>query len=138
MILAAARSTSDSFETSKHVFQVALDLFRQVHDGVVPGVAPNAFTYTYFIRACNSLLPAGDEREKLITKAYTLCQQRGLVSKEVWADAAILIPDYLKGCLEQEGLDSSLTGASAGGFLLPENWTRNLKQQHKQQAVHFG
>jgi hypothetical protein len=126
VILAAARSTNRTVEDSRESFQSALKYFRETHDESKSKVKPNSFTYGYFLKACGSLLAAGPEREKLMAKAFSLCRQKSLVSKEILADSAKLIPDILKANLRAEGVIKDYEEDIPGFFLLPHDWTRNL------------
>jgi hypothetical protein len=127
VILAAARSKSKSLIESRQAFQTALDLFRKVHDNN-NGVRPNTFSYSYFLRACKALSPASDEQVKLVSKAFDLCRQNGLVSSEV----VDLIPKgILKSCLESEAVNIDSTGS----FELPKDWARNLPAKARVQPL---
>ena len=62
-----------------------------------------------------------------MAKAFDLCRRRGLVSKEVLADSAKLMPEILNATLVAEGIQGCLDQNLSTNFsLLPLDWTRNL------------
>ena len=76
-----AANTLGSLEKKTPAFKVALHAFQSLRNS--PTDQPNSFTYAFFIKACNSLLPLGDVRYKVVTQAFNECCSAGVLSQEV-------------------------------------------------------
>ena len=76
-----AANTLGSLEKKKPAFKVALHAFQSLR--ISPTDKPNSFTYAFLIKACNSLLPLGDVRYKVVTQAFKECCSAGMLSNEI-------------------------------------------------------
>jgi hypothetical protein len=103
LILVSARSPSPLPVKRREHFNLALEHFRELH-GPDSTVKPNSFTYCYFLKACQMLLPDGDGGQKLAGKTLELCKQNGLVTREVIVEAYMLDQELVRRELGQEGV----------------------------------
>ena len=62
-------------------FQVAAGVYKDITKSTL--VRPDSFTYSFWIKCCNNLLPDGDVRTKCVTYAFNQCRTDGLVTAEV-------------------------------------------------------
>ena len=76
-----AANTLGTLEKKTPAFKVALSAFQSLRKSPVD--KPNSFTYAFMIKACNSLLPLGDIRYKVVTQAFKECCDAGMLSNEV-------------------------------------------------------
>ena len=76
-----AANTLGTLEKKTPAFKVALHAFQSLRKSPID--KPNSFTYAFMIKACNSLLPLGDVRYKVVTQAFKECCDAGMLSNEV-------------------------------------------------------
>lgn len=76
-----AANTLGTLEKKTPAFKVALHAFQSLRKS--PFDKPNSFSYAFMIKACNSLLPLGDVRYKIVTQAFKECCDAGMLSNEV-------------------------------------------------------
>jgi hypothetical protein len=55
--------------------------FRALHGKGGAAANPNEYTYSYFLKACNKLLPNEGEKKEPVDKAVGLACKHGLVPK---------------------------------------------------------
>jgi pentatricopeptide repeat protein len=119
IIFAASRSHSRSAEQKLEDFRDAIRHFRTVHK-----IRPNSSTYSFFIKACRSLVSDGDDRQKLVSQAFTLCREKKLVSTAVLGEVFLASPSFLKEQLELEGVPFDEEEAQLRE--IPKEWCSNL------------
>jgi len=76
-----AANTLGPLEKKDPAFKVALYAFQSLRKSPID--KPNSFTYAFMLKACNSLLPLGDIRYKVVTQAFKECCNEGMLSNEV-------------------------------------------------------
>ena len=91
-IYAAATSTGDEDER-KHFFANALELFRDAQTS--KSVTPNSYTYTFFVKACTTLLPEGEQRDSLVKGAFEVACKRGQLDRHVISVVTLAIPGFV-------------------------------------------
>lgn len=123
LILAAARSPGLTPQETRENMDLAIENFRYLHERH-DGCKPDSFTYTYFLKACHMLLPEGETRQKLVSKAFDLCRNNGLTTKEVIAELFRAAPLLLQTRLQQDGVQFY----SGDGFvpIVPTTWCFNV------------
>ena len=131
VIFAAARSPRSLPEERLEDFHVALSHFREVHHD--QNLEPNSLTYSFFIKACRSLLADCDDRRKLITKAFILCRENKVVSTEVLGEVYRAMGTYLQQELADEGVDFVLNNAEIDR--IPDEWCANLPSQKRKKNI---
>mmetsp|Transcript_19775 Transcript_19775/g.27443 ORF Transcript_19775/g.27443 Transcript_19775/m.27443 type:complete len:576 (-) Transcript_19775:463-2190(-) len=140
VILAAARSTARKVQEKRRHFNIALQHFRAFHiskstvdNGAIDHIdssinlVPNSFTYIYFIQACKYLLPSGEDRDKLIGKAFELARRNGMVNKKVFMEVHQAVPSITEAGLLEEGIGLDEISFSEGKNPdIPANWTSQV------------
>lgn len=126
VILAAARSPSSSPAERGEHFNLALEHFKYLH-GPECELKLNSFTYSYFLKACHMLLPSGEARQKLVTKALELCKQHGLVMREVLVEAFIIDPALVRAELETESVKMEKSVVP----FIPDKWSFNVPRRKR-------
>ena len=76
-----AATTLGNLDKKTPAFKVALHAFQSLRKSPVD--RPNSFTYAFMLKACNSLLPLGNIRYKVVTQAFKECCDAGMLSNEV-------------------------------------------------------
>ena len=91
-------------------------------------IEPDSYTYSFWIKGANSLLPEGELRRKCITLSFEQCQRDGLVNSSVLRRLLAGTPqDVLADLLD---LDASTSPASYRQLTiedLPPQWSRNTR-----------
>jgi hypothetical protein len=82
-VLNCAANTVGSREDKLAAFKVATKTYQDLRSSP-DGLSPDSFTYAFWIKACNNLLPHDTELYvKCVTLAFEQCQKEGLVTSEV-------------------------------------------------------
>lgn len=76
-----AANTLGPLEVKGSAFKIALQAFQSLRKSTVD--KPNSFTFAFFLKACNSLLPHGDMRYNVIRRTMNECCEAGMLSDEV-------------------------------------------------------
>jgi hypothetical protein len=106
-------------------FQVAAQTYNEIRKS--SHVRPDSYTYAFWFKACNNLLPQGEIRERGLVYAFDQCKAEGLVSTEALRRlVGGTPPDLLSDLL---GIKD---GATPSGYRritindLPPHWSRNV------------
>lgn len=112
-------------------FSIATKTFQEMRNSVL--VKPDSFTYAFWIKACNNLLPPRSElHTKCVRFAFEECKKDGLVTKE-------LLNRLQKGSSQK--VISSLLGNNTSGYRnlqvhdVPPSWSRNTQQKTKDEQT---
>jgi tetratricopeptide (TPR) repeat protein len=123
-VLNCAANTLGTTEEKIQAFQVATKTYQDMRKSFL--VKPDSFTYAFWIKACNNLLPKTELYDKCVTLGFEQCKQDGLVSQEV-----------LHRLQQGASLDlcqKVLAGSSSKEYrtmhveALPPAWTRNARR----------
>jgi len=68
-------------DNERESFAIAANAFKTLHQSKYAKC--NSFSYSFFIKACSNLLPDGDERSKLVVKAYRMAEKDGFATEQV-------------------------------------------------------
>jgi pentatricopeptide repeat protein len=126
VILAAARSPLAIQDERMEHFNVAVEYFRVLHEPKSL-IKPNSFTYSYFLKACRMLLPEGAARERLVSKAFLLARQNGLVMRDVLVEAYLVDPDFINNEFEEAGVPFEKDIVP----FIPEKWCFNVPRRKR-------
>jgi hypothetical protein len=112
-------------------FSIATKTFQEMRNSLL--VKPDSFTYAFWIKACNNLLPPRSElHTKCVRFAFEECKKDGLVTKE-------LLNRLQKGSSQK--VISSLLGNNTSGYRslqvhdVPPSWSRNTKRKTKDEQT---
>jgi hypothetical protein len=120
----AASCIGDASEQLK-AFQVAAQTYRDLRKSL--NTEPDSFTYSFWIKAANKLLPDGELRRKCVSLSFEQCKKVGLVNDAVLRRLlAGTPPDLIKELL---GLEQNSTPNVYRAMTLadcPPSWSRNI------------
>jgi pentatricopeptide repeat protein len=112
----------------QRAFAVATDTFQEMRKSSL--VTPDSFTYAFWIKCCNNLIPSGDLRNKCVSLAFEECRRGGLVTNEVltrlFQGSPPRIVDQL---LELPRTGTSYRTLTVGD--LPPSWSRNTSSKRR-------
>jgi len=81
-VINCAANTIGTSEEKIQAFQLAIKTYQEMRNSVL--VKPDSFTYAFWIKACNNLLPRSSElHSKCVSIAFEQCKKDGLVTNEV-------------------------------------------------------
>jgi pentatricopeptide repeat protein len=93
-------------------FQIATQTYQEMRHSNL--VKPDSFTYAFWLKCCNNLLPAGSElRTKCVSYAFEECKERGLVSDVVLSRLFQGNPPSLVDALLKQSAAPSFSAAAA-------------------------
>lgn len=102
-------------------FRVAAETYNSLkksHD-----TQPDSYTYSFWIKCCNNLLPEGDLRKKGVTLSFDQCQKDGLVSQAVLRRLLSDTPIDVLGQI----LGSTASYRNHTLAEIPHQWSRNAR-----------
>jgi hypothetical protein len=73
------------------------------------------------------LLPEGAARERLVSKAFLLAQQNGLVMRDVLVEAYLVDPDFINKEFEEAGVPFEKDIVP----FIPEKWCFNVPRRKR-------
>ena len=113
-------------EEKVRAFQIGAQTYNDMRHSKT--VKPDSYTYAFWFKCCNNLLPLGEVRTKGITLSFEQCRQEGLVSSETLRRLLAGSPPELVAQL----LDKPQTSPSVYRKLtlddIPLSWSRNVKR----------
>lgn len=122
----AANCIGSSTEKIK-AFQSAAQTYNDLRKR--ENVTPDSYTYAFWFKCCNNLLPMGDIRTKGVTLAFEQCKADGLVSSETLRRLlAGTPPDVVASLLDLE--PNNMAPAVYRQLNLddlPPGWSRNVR-----------
>ena len=80
-VINCAANTEGSKEEKREAFQIAAKAYRQLRQA--PDLSVDAYTYSFWLKACNALLDASDFYVQCVTLPMKQCQKDGLVTNDV-------------------------------------------------------
>jgi pentatricopeptide repeat protein len=72
---------ANTLENQQQAFQIATLTYQEMRQSKT--VNPDSFTYAFWLKCCNNLLPESDLRTKCVSYAFEECKKEGLVTNEV-------------------------------------------------------
>jgi len=125
LLLSAASCIGDAGDKLK-AFQLAAKTYNDIR--VSKQFSPDSYTYAFWFKLCNHLLPEGELRRKSITYSFEQCKKDGMLSKAVLERLVSGTPnDILSDLLETKSMKSSTMYKKIQLSDLPPNWSRNIK-----------
>jgi hypothetical protein len=125
-VLNCAANCLGSPEEKLRAFQTAAQTYNEMRKS--DNVKPDSFTYAFWFKCCNNLLPAGPLRTKGVTYAFEECRKDGLVSPETFNRLLAGTPPDVVAILL--GLQQATSPSIYRRFTLedfPPSWSRNVK-----------
>jgi hypothetical protein len=93
-------------------------------------VSPDSFTYAFWFKSCNNLLPEGELRTKCVTFAFEQCKLDGLVTAEVLQRLLAGTPSaVLSTLLDIPPATSPTVYRTMDVDELPPDWSRNAAKR---------
>ena len=125
----AANPSDDRLES----FRIAARTYQEMRNSSI--VRPDSFTYAFWLKCCNSLLPQNELKEKCVSHAFNECKKDGLVAPEVLGNLVQGNPSGLVSNL-LSGTHHTVSSACDRRPMhlyekLPEEWKRNVKVPSK-------
>jgi pentatricopeptide repeat protein len=113
---------ANSLEPTVEAFRIASETFQEMRKSDL--VKPDSFTYGFWLKCCNNLLPEGDLRTKCVSYAVDEAKNDGFVSQE-------LLTRLFQGSsrtLVNELLEIENSHRNLQVDTLPPAWSRNLRR----------
>mmetsp|Transcript_22975 Transcript_22975/g.56610 ORF Transcript_22975/g.56610 Transcript_22975/m.56610 type:complete len:727 (-) Transcript_22975:1657-3837(-) len=79
-VMNCAANCFGSVDEKLQAFKIATKTYNEIRSSDI--IEPDSFTYAFWFKCCNNLLPEGNIRTKGVTYAFELCTRAGLVSSE--------------------------------------------------------
>lgn len=121
----AASCVGDAGDKLK-AFQIAAQTYNDIR--ISDHISPDSFTYSFWFKLCNHLLPEGDLRRKSIKYSFEQCKKDGMLSRAVFERLLKGTPsDILSEIFE---IDSRVLSGSLKKLKLsdlPPTWSRNVR-----------
>ena len=125
LLNSAASCVGDAGDKLK-AFQIAAQTYNDIR--ISDYILPDSFTYAFWFKLCNHLLPEGDLRRKSITYSFEQCKKDGMFSKAVFERLLTGTPnDILLDILEIKPGVSSATYKKMKLSDFPPAWSRNIR-----------
>jgi hypothetical protein len=106
-------------------FQVAAQTYNEMRKS--SEIQPDSFTYAFWFKACNNLLPLGEMRDKGLVYAFDQCKTEGLVSAETLKRLlGGTPPGLVYRLLDVEEGTPPAVYRKVRIDDLPPNWSRNI------------
>jgi hypothetical protein len=122
----AASCIGDAGEKLK-AFQVATETYNTMRKSDL--VNPDSYTYSFWIKAANNLLPKGELRRNCIALSFEQCRKEGLVNEAVLrrllAGTPFDVIAQVLGTVDRHASSGSLRSMTLED--LPPQWSRNVK-----------
>eukprot|EP00536_Pseudo-nitzschia_multiseries_P016341 jgi/Psemu1/292479/fgenesh1_pg.1080_\ len=125
LLNSAASCVGDAGDKLK-AFKIAAQTYNEVRTSDY--ISPDSYTYAFWFKLCNHLLPEGDLRKKSITYSFEQCKKDGMLSRAVLERLLKGTPhDILSEILELESRPSSSSYKQIKLGDLPPTWSRNVR-----------
>jgi hypothetical protein len=119
---------ANTLENKLEAFQIATRTYQEMRQSDI--VRPDSFTYAFWLKCCNNLLPPGDVRTKCVSYAFEECKKDGLVTKEVLTRIFQgNPPELVDQLLDIANNSQRLPYRSIQLKDLPPGWSRNGSKQ---------
>ena len=107
-------------------FQIATKTYQEMRKSDM--VKPDSYTYAFWFKCCNNLIPMGDLRKKCVSYAFEQCKTDGLVSREVLKRLVMAShPDVLSTLLGVSPKTAPAVFRKMRIEDLPPDWSRNIR-----------
>jgi hypothetical protein len=121
----AASCIGDAGDKLK-AFQIATQTYNDLRKS--EHVIPDSYTYSFWIKCSNNLLPIGELRTKCISLSFNQCKKDGLVNEAVLRRLLAGTPlELLGSLLKIDGKNSSVNYRRLTLEDLPLSWSRNVR-----------
>lgn len=125
LLNSAASCVGDAGDKLKS-FQIAAQTYNDIR--ISGHISPDSYTYAFWFKLCNHLLPEGDLRRKSITYSFEQCKKDGMLSKAVFERLLAGTPsDILFDILEMKPGTSSAALKKMELDDFPPTWSRNVR-----------
>jgi len=125
LLNSAASCVGDAGDKLK-AFQIAAQTYNDIRSS--DHISPDSYTYAFWFKLCNHLLPEGDLRRKSITYSFQQCKKDGMLSRAVFERLVSGTPnDILSDILEIKPGISSATFKKSKLSDFPPTWSRNIR-----------
>jgi hypothetical protein len=124
-VINCAANTLGTTKEKIQAFQLATKTYQDMRNSSL--VSPDSFTYAFWIKACNNLLPRSSElHTKCVSIAFEQCKKDGLVTNEVLNRLQRGSSSKVVGALLESGeVESGHRSGSVQVRDLPPIWSRN-------------
>ena len=127
-VLNCAANCLGSDEEKLKSFKVAARTYNEMRQS--ENLQPDSFTYAFWFKCCNNLLPQGGLRTKGVSLAFQQCQADGLVSAETLKRMlAGTPPDVVAALLDLEPGTPPTVYRRMTLKDIPSSWCRNVKRR---------
>ena len=124
--LNCAANCIGSSQDKLRAFQIAAQTYNDIRK--CENVQPDSYTYAFWFKCCNNLLPEGDLRTKGLTLAFEQCKSDGLVSSETLRRLLAGTPEEVaRYMLDVDPNLSAYEFRELSIDDLPANWSRNVR-----------
>lgn len=124
LLNSAANCVGDSGEKLK-AFQIAAQTYNDLRNS---GLSPDSFTYAFWFKLCNNLLPDGELKRKSISYSFEQCKKDGMLSKNVLDRLFSGTPsEIISTILEIKPGTSPVTYKMMRSDDFPPSWSRNVR-----------
>ena len=107
-------------------FQIAAKTYNDIR--IADHISPDSYTYAFWFKLCNRLLPEGDLRRKSITYSFEQCKKDGMLSEAAFEKLLRGTPnEILSDILEIRPGTSASTSKKVKLSDLPPTWSRNVR-----------
>eukprot|EP00980_Cylindrotheca_fusiformis_P016257 scaffold4829_cov129-Cylindrotheca_fusiformis.AAC.17 len=125
-VLNCAANCVGTRQDKMKAFQIAAKTYIEMRK--TEFIEPDSFTYAFWFKCCNNLLPDGNLRTRGLTYAFEQCKQDGLVSKEAMRRfLAGTPPNVVTSLLDipSDTPPAAYRRYSVDDF--PPSWSRNIR-----------
>lgn len=125
-LLNFAAFTIGTSDDKLKAFKIAANTYNDLRGS---GLSPDSFTYAFWFKLCNNLLPEGSVRTKSITYAFEQCKKDGMVTEENLKRLLAGTPsNVLIELLDLKPGTSVATYRKLRLCDFPPSWSRNKKR----------
>jgi pentatricopeptide repeat protein len=117
---------ANALDNKTEAFHIATQTYQGLRKSEI--VRPDSFTYAFWLKCCNNLLPLGELRDKCVTFAFEECKKEGLVTKVALTRLLHANrPELVNKLLELNQSSERIPYRSLRVTDLPPSWSRNAK-----------
>mmetsp|Transcript_16855 Transcript_16855/g.38929 ORF Transcript_16855/g.38929 Transcript_16855/m.38929 type:complete len:751 (+) Transcript_16855:97-2349(+) len=121
----AASCVGDAGDKLK-AFQIAAQTYNDIRNS--DHISPDSYTYAFWFKLCNHLLPEGALRRKSIMYSFEQCKKDGMLSKAALERLLLGTPnDILEDILDLQPRVSSAAYKKMKLSDFPPSWSRNIR-----------
>ena len=125
-VLNCAANCIGSVEEKVKAFQAAAQTYNDLRKR--DNVSPDSYTYGFWFKCCNNLLPVGEVRTKGVSLSFQQCKADGLVSAEnLRRLLAGTPPEVVRSILDLDYQASPFDYRQLTIDDLPPDWSRNVR-----------